>query len=719
MLTAAQLTQRFKLNAVTVDNAFETLQILCAFASGAQGVDEKQAQDLVIRALDQREIFSSYSEVLNGLTRHFGLFPYLPTNDLNVKDAMAREYHRPSLFRENFEINIPSGFRGDERGVIFHRLQADVFRRILDGDSIVLSAPTSFGKSSLVDALVEDGRFINIAIVVPTIALIDETRRRLSKFKRNYKIITHASQAIEHKNIFILTQERAIDFPAMPALDLFVLDEFYKLDPREDPQRAMTLNHAFYKLTKKSKQFYLLGPNIQSIPNGFPERFRCQFIRTDYATVVTELIPVKPKRGEEMVALLDLCGKINGPTLIFCASPSKARKIVELLSTELHIELAGMPAAADWVGENYHPDWTYVKGLKNGIGMHHGKMPRALAQISVKGFNDGTLSFLVCTSTLIEGVNTKAKNVIIFDNKIATKKYDFFTFNNIRGRSGRMFKHFIGNVYLFHEPPQENLPFVEVPVFSQDFHNTSESLLIQMDDADLAVESRKRLSPYREQTHLSLEVLRQNAGLEPEAQIRLANFLLENESIVRQLSWTGFPKYEQLQLVCELIWEYFISGTGRLGGVSSGSQLAFKLSRLRNRTFKELIQLEIDNGSDADAAVENVLEFLRQWPQFRFARLAMGISRIHNSISDKINRKDYKSEYGFYVGQVENMFSDPALVALDEYGLPFPLAKKLELLLAANGSLDSALANLANISPKKLQLTQFEMDLIFEVQESI
>ena len=30
---------------------------------------------------------------------------------------------------------------------------------------------------------------------------------------------------------------------------------------------------------------------------------------------------------------------------------------------------------------------------------------------------------MVCTSTLIEGVNTKAKNVIVYDNKIAKKKF--------------------------------------------------------------------------------------------------------------------------------------------------------------------------------------------------------------------------------------------------------------------------------------------------------
>jgi hypothetical protein len=64
-------------------------------------------------------------------------------------------------------------------------------------------------------------------------------------------------------------------------------------------------------------------------------------------------------------------------------------------------------------------------------------------------------------------VNTKAKNVVVFDNQIARRKYDFFTYNNILGRSGRMFQHFIGHVYVFRNPPAEQLPLIDVPVFTQ------------------------------------------------------------------------------------------------------------------------------------------------------------------------------------------------------------------------------------------------------------
>ena len=67
---------------------------------------------------------------------------------------------------------------------------------------------------------------------------------------------------------------------------------------------------------------------------------------------------------------------------------------------------------------------------------------------------------------------------------------------------------------------------MEIPVFSQDSQNTSESLLIQLDEDDLQDESRKRLKPYYQQQILDIDVIRQNAGIEPRDQIALAHHLV-------------------------------------------------------------------------------------------------------------------------------------------------------------------------------------------------
>ena len=714
VLDFTTVSELLKGDVLNSDNVLSILKTLCLLVSRAQTDYDPKTQELVLRVLDRRDLFQEYTDILNSLVRQVGLYPYLDMENISERDALALEMHRPeNFYQTDNKNNAPE--KNVQRGYVFHKVQAEVFGRILDGESVILSAPTSFGKSAIIDALIESGKFQNIVIVVPTIALIDETRRRLSRYRDTHKVITHASQAPAVRNIFVFTQERVVDYPELPSLDLFIIDEFYKLNPLADKERAATLNHAFYKLSKKAKQFYLLGPNIQAIPPGFPERFRCQFFRTDYSTVVTELTRITPTKGNELTELVELCRGLVGPTLIFCASPAKARKIANaLLDGKIGNASHGMEEAADWVAANYDPEWTLSRALRVGIGMHHGRMPRALAQVVVKGFNSEVIDFLICTSTLIEGVNTKAKNVVIFDNKIATQKYDYFTFNNIRGRSGRMFEHFVGNVYLFHPEPQEDLPFVDIPVFTQDARNTPESLLIQLDSNDLESVSRERMEPYRAQRVLSLDTLRSNVGIEPQQQLNLAMDLARHKENVEALSWTGLPTYAQLEFLCVVVWNYFVQ-SGKVGGTTSGKQLAYKVNQLRSNTLRQLIQAELAGSGSPDDAVEDVLDFVRQWPQYRFGRLAMAANRIQNEIALRSGVKP--ADYTYFVGQVENLFSDPVLSALDEYGIPFPLAKRLEEYLSTDGDLDAALDKLRNLDTSGLNITPFEKSLLDDAKE--
>ena len=107
-----------------------------------------------------------------------------------------------------------------------------------------------------------------------------------------------------------------------------------------------------------------------------------------------------------------------------------------------------------------------TEAVTAGVGVHHGRIPRALASRFVVLFNNKTLPVLICTSTLIEGVNTAAKSVLIYDKR-STRNYDFFTFSNIRGRAGRLGQHHVGQVYLFHKPPGQEEIEVTAPLFGE------------------------------------------------------------------------------------------------------------------------------------------------------------------------------------------------------------------------------------------------------------
>jgi hypothetical protein len=661
--------------------------------------EQPETVEMVLRALDNRDAFGTYGSILDALTRRVGLFPYVDPEHLSASDLLAYECNRPANYDED---------------IVFHRVQSEVYRYLRNGDNVILSAPTSFGKSKIIDAMVASATFVNIAIVVPTLALIDETRRRLARFGSKYKLITHASQQVSQRNLFVLTAERLNAMTELPRIDFFVIDEFYKLGMHEDPDRMVSLNEAFYRLRKGKGQFYLLGPNIDRIPKEAEGSLNARWIRTDFHTVVCEQTRVTGQ-GSDIDRLVSLSKSLTEPTIVYCASPSSVNEVAAaLVDAKVGESAPSMREAAQWAADEFHPDWVFVRALDRGIGIHHGRLPRSLGQFVVRSFNEERLQFLVCTSTLIEGVNTKAKNVIIYDNKIARKDVDFFTFNNIKGRAGRMFQHFVGHVYLFADPPQQDLPLVDFPLVTQG-SNTPDSLLVQMDAKDLKPDAARRLEPFMAQKVLPIEIMRQNSAVEPQAQLDLANALadLPQEEAV-SLAWSGFPRYKELEVTCRLIWDTLVPQSRR-SGVFSAKQLTMKVWQLQRtpsvprRVLDELKPSQYAAKS-ADEAVERVLSFDRNWASFEMPRYLMALWRIQMHVFPKRGIKP--GNYSVYAKRLESLFRAPVLSALDEYGIPPTIGEKLLPFLGTEDDLDAALLALRKPLPARTPLTAFEVSVV-------
>lgn len=77
------------------------------------------------------------------------------------------------------------------------------------------------------------------------------------------------------------------------------------------------------------------------------------------------------------------------------------------------------------------------------------------------------IKYLFCTSTIIEGVNTSAKNIIYFDAKKGSNIVDYFDYSNINGRAGRMMVHYIGKIYNFNPPPEKSNIIIDIHFFSK------------------------------------------------------------------------------------------------------------------------------------------------------------------------------------------------------------------------------------------------------------
>lgn len=103
-----------------------------------------------------------------------------------------------------------------------------------------------------------------------------------------------------------------------------------------------------------------------------------------------------------------------------------------------------------------------------GTGIHNGQLHRSLSQIQIKLFEEpDALQTIISTSSIIEGVNTSAQNVILWSNLSGKGRARItdFTYKNIIGRGGRMLRHFVGKIYILEEPPKEtdNSLNLEIP----------------------------------------------------------------------------------------------------------------------------------------------------------------------------------------------------------------------------------------------------------------
>lgn len=670
---------------------------------------EWEGRDLVIRALDKFALFDAVEQsLLLNMVRAVGLFPYITPHlsKLALSDRLAYEAHR---------------VEGVEQGMVFHHLQAHVFSLIMQGKNVVLSASTSVGKSLVIDAVLAQRRFKKVVVIVPTIALIDETRRRLVKRFRNFNLITHPSQGAvpDVTNVYLLTQERVIQRPDLDDVEFFVLDEFYKIDLGNDKgesTRAVDLSLAFHKLAKTGAQFYMLGPHIQKISGLYDYEYH--FIPSDYSTVAVDVqnFNLGMRSEERAQKLLELVRTLESPTLIYCQAPASANRVAEYL-----IQDAGLTPVpetqeiAAWISKHYHPEWNVARAIALGIGIHHGGVPRALQQYIVKLFNEGVIKRIICTSTMIEGVNTSAENVIIYDRRLKTSTLDYFTYKNISGRAGRMNKYFIGKVFMLEAPPIEQGLTVEYPIGHQS-ETSPIGLLMQLENEYLTDISRGRLLEAYANPILSPATLIENRHIPIDRQVEVAKTIISDLPGSQELlGWKGIPEPSQLNYLCELV--YSLEGKNLMDYlISSSSQLAWHINELRNqKNLPAYLNDAVENRWEDVSASEAInlrLKFIRNMVCFKLPRDIMAIHKIQ---VDVLEQNGYEpGDFSFFAEQLENMFLDPLITALDEYGIPTQISTQIKHLILPSEHLNDLLAKLRLLAPRveQLQLTSFEKGLM-------
>lgn len=387
---------------------------------------------------------------------------------------------------------------GDTTSIIGNRFQSTFWQSALHNKWLSVSAPTSVGKSFILETWIQDflARHPQSAIVyvVPTRALISEVEADLLKrldpggigavnvitmpFERSYES--------GKSNVMVFTQERlqiflnAFENP--PPIDALVVDEAHKIG---DGYRGVFLQQvveSINRLNPNAKVIFAspFTSNPETLLEDGPAGQSAAIVSTE-VTVNQNLLwasqmPRKPTNWQLSLCIANDVVEIgsfnleNSPTpatkrlpfVAYALSKGKPGNIIyengaaaaEKTAQQLYDCLPEIDpidpevlALIELCEKTIHPKFLLNRVLARGIAFHYGNMPLLVRAEIERLFSANKVAYLICTSTLVEGVNMSCKNIFVRGPKKGRDtKMTAEDFWNLAGRAGRWGREFQGNV---------------------------------------------------------------------------------------------------------------------------------------------------------------------------------------------------------------------------------------------------------------------------------
>jgi superfamily II DNA/RNA helicase len=362
------------------------------------------------------------------------------------------------------------------------------------------SAPTASGKTFLVLQWLIDHVIIGetrVAVyLAPTRALVSEIETNLKNLLGNNKLIDVTSLPLPEKYkatlnnetriILVFTQERfhllANALGDLFSIDLLVVDEAHKIG---DNQRGVILQDAIERATRLNPKIkaVFISPatqNPEELLADAPQGTETISINSDSSTVLQNLIvttqaprqsklwnltlrqhnsmlPIgilqlgsTPDGLKKRLAFIAAAIGSRGGTLVYTNGAGEAEEVANLISQfvpKLEPVDHDLLQLADLARKGVHQDFLLAPLVECGVAFHYGNMPSLIRQEIERLFRSGTIRFLVCTSTLIEGVNLSCRTIVVRGPQKGRghpmEPHDFW---NLAGRAGRWGDEFQGNI---------------------------------------------------------------------------------------------------------------------------------------------------------------------------------------------------------------------------------------------------------------------------------
>lgn len=328
-------------------------------------------------------------------------------------------------------------------------LQLKFLKKMNNTDKLIISAPTSFGKTFLTMEHIKRNieKYNTIFYIVHTNSLKDELVYKFNKYLSEYQVIENIEETIEKdKKIYVLVSDGQSVYNYKETIDLLVVDEAYNLNIKQSNERYYCIMQSYYALLKNAKRVFLLGPFISDKGGDESEEF--ELIKTDFSPVGTRI----QNMGKEESAERLFIEKINEEQNTIGYFNSK-QDIYEYLNNIIQTEGLKDKEFKDpiikMMDREFPKYWLLPKIMKKGVGVYHSAFPKYINMYNMKKFNTNEYKGLLTTSAILEGVNTSAKNLIIFKTMDGTRQLTPFRFFNLCGRVGRLGREIIGDVYNF------------------------------------------------------------------------------------------------------------------------------------------------------------------------------------------------------------------------------------------------------------------------------